>query len=191
MQTFRFALACAEMGQSRINGPFQAHYFQLLGRLRNLRAHDSWRICMGELGLHSGRDQNPSIWVLKNMNCLDRYRGRPEVWLANCYFDDDSSGFPILLRFCNAQSSRSFHSLHLSLPKMLPGANAFEISDIQGDETEASQPDAQNVTMLYSLEHRCWKFLCSTGERPVTGCFRLTLKPKKGVKDDQGSHGGF
>jgi len=166
MQTYRFALACAEMGQSRIDGPFQAHYFQPLGRLRNLRAHDSWRICMGELGLHSGRDQNPSIWVLKNMNCLDKYRGRLEVWLANCYFDHDSSGFPILLRFCNAQSSRSFHSLHLSLPKMLPGANAFEISDIQGEETEASQPDAQNVTMLYSLEHRCWKFCVAQGSGP-------------------------
>jgi hypothetical protein len=66
-----------------------------------------------------------------------------------------------------------------SLPKMLPGANSFEISDIQEDETEASQPDDQNVTMLHSLEHRCWKFLRSTGERPVTGWSRLTLKPKK------------
>ena len=27
---------------------------------------------------------------------------------------------------------------HSSLPKMLSGANAFEISDIQDDETEAS-----------------------------------------------------
>jgi hypothetical protein len=35
-------------------------------------------------------------------------------------------------------------------PKMLPGTNAFEISDIQEDEAEAS-PDDQNVTMLHSL----------------------------------------
>jgi hypothetical protein len=34
---------------------------------------------------------------------------------------------------------------------MLPSANAFEISDIQEDGTEASQPDDQNVTMLHSL----------------------------------------
>jgi hypothetical protein len=34
---------------------------------------------------------------------------------------------------------------------MLPGANAFEISDIQEDETEVSQPDDQNVTMLPKL----------------------------------------
>jgi hypothetical protein len=145
---------------------------------------------MGELGLHSGRDQNPSIWVLKNMHCLDKYRGRPEVWLANCYFDHDSSGFPILLRFCNAQSSRSFHSLTFVPTEMLPGAMPLKSATFK-EMNEASQPDAQNVTMLYSLEHRGWKFLCSTGERPVTGCFRLTLKPKRGVKDDQGSHGGF
>src|SRR5215471_10485135 len=48
------------------------------------------------------------------------------LWLANCYFAHDSSGVPVLLPFCNAQSGRSFHSLHLSLPKMLPGANALK-----------------------------------------------------------------
>jgi hypothetical protein len=46
---------------------------------------------------------------------------------------------------------------------MLQGANAFEISDIREDETEASPPDDQNVTMLHSLEHRWWNFLRSTG----------------------------
>src|ERR1700730_1895768 len=30
----------------------------------------------------------------------------------NYYFAHDSSGFPILLRFCDAQSGRSFHRLH-------------------------------------------------------------------------------
>jgi len=58
---YRFALACLEMCQSRIDGLFQAHYFQPLERLRNPRAHDSWRICMGQLGLHNGGDKNPSI----------------------------------------------------------------------------------------------------------------------------------
>ena len=29
--------------------------------------------------------------------------------LANCYFTRDSSGFPALLRFFDAQSGRSFH----------------------------------------------------------------------------------
>jgi hypothetical protein len=49
---------------------------------------------------------------------------------------------------------------------MLPGANAFEISDIQQDEAEASQPDDQNVTMLHSLEQRCWKFCVAQGSGP-------------------------
>ena len=34
------------------------------------------------------------------------------VWLANCYFSQDSSGFPVLLRFCDARSGRSFHPPH-------------------------------------------------------------------------------
>ena len=35
-----------------------------------------------------------------------------EAWLANCYFSQDSSGFPVLLRFCDARSGRSFHPPH-------------------------------------------------------------------------------
>jgi hypothetical protein len=38
-----------------------AHYFQPLGSLRNPRAHNSRRVCMSQLGLHGGRDQNRSI----------------------------------------------------------------------------------------------------------------------------------
>src|SRR5271167_872257 len=34
------------------------------------------------------------------------------VSLANCYSAHDSLGFPVLLRFCDAQSGRSFHPLH-------------------------------------------------------------------------------
>jgi hypothetical protein len=49
---------------------------------------------------------------------------------------------------------------------MLPGANAFEISDIQEDEAEASQPDDHNVTMLHSLEQRYWKFCVAQGSGP-------------------------
>jgi hypothetical protein len=64
--------------------------------------------------------------------------------------------------------------------EMPSGANTLEISDIQEDETEASQPDDQNVTMLHSLEHRCWKFLRSTGELPVT-LLPLNPQTKKGV----------
>src|SRR6516165_1249286 len=37
---------------------------------------------------------------------------RRNLWLANCYFSQDSSGFPVLLRFCDARSGRSFHPLH-------------------------------------------------------------------------------
>ena len=35
----------------------------------------------------------------------------PRLSLANCYFAHNSSGFPVLLRFCDAQSSRSVHPL--------------------------------------------------------------------------------
>jgi len=38
--------------------------------------------------------------------------GAQDLWLANCYFSQDSSGFPVLLRFCDARSGRSFHPLH-------------------------------------------------------------------------------
>src|SRR5437773_1575111 len=58
---YRFALACVEMCQSRIDGPFQAYYFQPWGRLRNPRTHNGGSVCMSQLGLHSGRDQNCSI----------------------------------------------------------------------------------------------------------------------------------
>ncbi len=34
------------------------------------------------------------------------------LWLANCCFAHDSLGFPVLLRFCDAQSGRSFYPLH-------------------------------------------------------------------------------
>jgi hypothetical protein len=34
------------------------------------------------------------------------------VTLANCYFAHNSSGFPVLLRFCDAQFGRSVHPLH-------------------------------------------------------------------------------
>src|SRR5712664_1573498 len=54
---YRFALPCVEMCQCRIDGLLQAHYFQPPGRLRNPRAHNSGRVCMSQLGLHSGRDQ--------------------------------------------------------------------------------------------------------------------------------------
>ncbi|PYU53738.1 MAG: hypothetical protein DMG56_28610, partial [Acidobacteria bacterium] len=34
------------------------------------------------------------------------------LWLANCYFTQDSSGFSVLLRFFDAQSCRSFYPFH-------------------------------------------------------------------------------
>ena len=33
------------------------------------------------------------------------------LWLANCYFAHNSSGFPVLLPFFDAQSGRSFHPI--------------------------------------------------------------------------------
>src|SRR2546429_8429571 len=39
-------------------------------------------------------------------------RDLTNVWLANCYFSQDSSGFSVLLRFFDAQSGRSFHPFH-------------------------------------------------------------------------------
>jgi len=35
--------------------------------------------------------------------------GNESLWLANCYFSRDSSGFPVPLPFFDAQSGRSFH----------------------------------------------------------------------------------
>ena len=58
---------------SRIDGLFQAHYFQPCRRPRNPRAHDGGSVCMSQLGLHSGRDQNHSIQFWKNIGCLDEY----------------------------------------------------------------------------------------------------------------------
>jgi hypothetical protein len=40
-----------------------------------------------------------------------RELARSYLWLANCYFSQDSSGLPVLLRFCDARSGRSFHPL--------------------------------------------------------------------------------
>ena len=37
------------------------------------------------------------------------------MWLANHYFAHDSLVFPVLLRFCDVQSGRSFHPLHRHL----------------------------------------------------------------------------
>jgi hypothetical protein len=42
----------------------------------------------------------------------------------------------------------------LSFAKILSGANAFEVSDIQEDETEAAVARRSNVTMLHSVENR-------------------------------------
>jgi hypothetical protein len=41
-----------------------------------------------------------------------------------------------------------------SLAKMLSSANAFEISDIEEEETEARKPGDQNVTLLHCVENR-------------------------------------
>src|SRR5579864_7587391 len=35
-----------------------------------------------------------------------------DLRLANCCFDHNSLGIPVLLRFCDARSGRSFHPLH-------------------------------------------------------------------------------
>ena len=45
-------------------------------------------------------------------NLADRFREQLHRDLANCYFTHDSSGFPALLRFFDAQSGRSFHPFH-------------------------------------------------------------------------------
>src|SRR5271165_5394773 len=40
-----------------------------------------------------------------------RWKRGNDLSLANCYSARDSLGFPVLLRFCDAQSGRSFHPL--------------------------------------------------------------------------------
>jgi hypothetical protein len=49
-----------------------------------------------------------------------------------------------------AERARILVGYELSILKMLSGENAFEISDIQEDESEASLE--QNVTMLHCVE---------------------------------------
>jgi hypothetical protein len=49
-------------------------------------------------------------------------------------------------------SSEVRHLIQLSLPKMLSGANAFEINDIQEAETEGALPDDHDVTMLHCVD---------------------------------------
>ena len=44
------------------------------------------------------------------------------------------------------------HPARLSLPKMLSGANAFEINDIQEAETEGALPDDHDATMLHCVD---------------------------------------
>jgi hypothetical protein len=58
--------------------------------------------------------------------------------LANCHFAHDSLAFAVLLRFCDAQSGRSFHPVPTENPS---GMNSFEINDIQEEETWAGNPD--------------------------------------------------
>ena len=83
-----------------------------------------------------------------------------EIVHDKCIGEDSPS------RYDSAKRNLVALFIHLSLPKMLPGTNAFEISDIQEDLAEASQPDDQNVTMLHSLEQRCWKFCVAQGSGP-------------------------
>jgi hypothetical protein len=49
-------------------------------------------------------------------DCFDEEK----LSLANCYFAQDSLGFPILLRFCDAESGRSFHPPHRPWPGCSP-----------------------------------------------------------------------
>jgi len=55
----------------------------------------------------------------------------------------------------------------LSIPKILSGANAFEISDIQEERTRepviTKRPDC---TMLHFAENRCTEFLRTTAQKP-------------------------
>src|SRR4029077_8196929 len=48
---------------------------------------------------------------------------------------------------------------------MLAGANAFEISDIQEDESEAALARRSDVTMLHWVENDWMEFSRSTGKR--------------------------
>jgi hypothetical protein len=51
----------------------------------------------------------------------------------------------------------------LSLAKMLAGANTFEISDTQEDESEAALARRSDVTMLHWAENGWMEFSRSTG----------------------------
>jgi hypothetical protein len=60
-----------------------------------------------------GSDLRRDIWGVRDNETKDgesvciQCVNRKNLWLANCYFAHDSSGFPALRRFCDAQSGRA------------------------------------------------------------------------------------
>jgi HD domain len=59
---------------------------------------------------------------------------------------------------------RLIPSIELSVAKMLAGAIAFEISDIQEDESEAALARRSNVTMVHWVENGWMEFSRSTAD---------------------------
>jgi hypothetical protein len=60
---------------------------------------------------------------------------------------------------------------------MLAGANAFEISDIQEDESEAALARRSDVTMLHWVENGWMEFSRSTATK--TKCERLVSRRRR------------
>jgi hypothetical protein len=75
----------------------------------------------------------------------------------------------------------------VSLAKMLSGANAFEISDIQEDETEGALTRRSDVTMLPWVENGWMEFSGST----VSGLTMASAERQSHQRrDDRSTTGG-
>src|SRR5437762_4319802 len=78
--------------------------------------------------------------------------GSRNVWLANCYFAHDSSGFPVLLPFFDAPSRGSFHPF-----PCYPGPPArtwrcpFHRCGVASPQTPTPDPESLPATILQSL----------------------------------------
>src|SRR6516164_4956866 len=81
------------------------------------------------------------------------------VWLANCYFAHDSSGFPILLLFFDAQSGRSCYPLDRHAgPVARTWWRPFPGRGVASPETPAPDRESLPATIAQSIRggpHPC------------------------------------
>ena len=94
------------------------------------------------------------------------------MWLANCYFSQDSSGFPVLLPFFDAQSGRSFRPFHRR-----PGSVArswqrpFPSRGVASPQTPT--PDRESLPATIAQSNLC------ASDRILAGLLALLVRPTR------------